>query len=77
MEGTELSADLEVQWDELDFVKIVGSGAFADCYEGTLNGESVAIKRMRNGLVDEKGLAAFEKEAFILSKLHHPNVGKL
>ena len=74
---TELSTDFEVQWDELEFIKIVGSGAFADCYEGTFNGESVAIKHMRNGLVNEEGLAAFEKEALMLSTLHHPNIVKL
>lgn len=54
--------------------KKIGSGAFSDVYDGTFEGQPVAVKRVfkieRNSLVTDR-------EAEALKKLKHPNVVKL
>ena len=37
-------------------------------------GRPIAIKRMRSGLVDEKGFKAFRREVVMLSKVDHINI---
>ena len=40
----------------------------------TKGGRPVAIKRMRSGLVDEKGFSAFRREVVMLSRVDHINI---
>ena len=64
-----------LEWDDLVFHELLGSGAFGDVYKGLYQGDiDVAIKRMRSGLIDSNGFANFEREVFMLSKVRHRNI---
>lgn len=68
----------ELNWKELRFERLIGSGSFGDAYKATYSphltdsqrlqaistvdgAQDVAVKRMRAGLMDSKGVANFMK----------------
>ena len=58
----------------MEFCKRLGSGGFADVYEGIYDGHPVAIKKMKRSLKNPAAvLESFEAEAN-LPVLQHPNV---
>ena len=58
----------------MEFRKRLGSGGFAEVYEGTFAGQLVAIKKIKNSTKNPTAtLEAFENEAN-LPPLFHPNV---
>ena len=64
----------ELDWKDIAFQHLLGSGSFGDCYKGKWKGKAVAIKRMRVGLVNEAGMKAFVREVKILALVRHPNL---
>ena len=46
-------------------------------YKGKKGGRPVAIKKMRVGLIDKVGYAAFCSEVIMLAQLDHENVVRL
>lgn len=61
------------EWETHDFKTIykLGSGSFCDVYYGLWRETPVAIKILKEHIVDK---SEFRKEFEILTKLHHPNV---
>ena len=64
----------KLDWRVLKFLERLGSGSFGDCYMGTTGGRTVAIKKMRAGLINTESFKAFGKEVVILARLDHPNI---
>ncbi|XP_057960882.1 receptor protein kinase TMK1-like [Malania oleifera] len=51
---------------------ILGKGGFGTVYRGELHdGTKIAVKRMESGAVSEKGLAEFQSEIAVLTKVRH------
>ncbi|XP_040369783.1 uncharacterized protein LOC112183502 isoform X2 [Rosa chinensis] len=64
---------------DLEFIKELGSGTYGTVYHGKWKGSNVAIKKIKpscftDGVLEDRLLADFWKEAHILGQLHHPNV---
>ncbi|KAL6226394.1 hypothetical protein ACLB2K_000356 [Fragaria x ananassa] len=64
---------------DLEFIKELGSGTYGTVYHGKWKGSNVAIKRIKpccftDGVLEDRLLADFWKEAHILGQLHHPNI---
>jgi hypothetical protein len=69
-----LSADVRVvQWDDLENQVRVGEGTFAYVYSSSLDGQTVAVKR----LINEADYRELRKEAANLVFLKHRNVVEL
>lgn len=71
-----------VPLEELQFSEenAIGDGAFGVVYQGTWRGSSVAIKMIRRNVLlcmGEEELSNFKREAFIMSRLRHPNIALL
>ncbi|XP_057545534.1 uncharacterized protein LOC130824510 [Amaranthus tricolor] len=66
--------------DDLEEIRVLGSGTYGAVYHGKWKGSDVAIKRIKASCFAgrpserERLIADFWKEALILSSLHHPNV---
>ena len=78
-----LDASFSIDWRQLKFISHIGSGSFGDTYKGEYfrsakksgsNGDTVAIKRIRSGLVDENLFKAFQREVLMLSTVNHKNI---
>lgn len=65
---------LLINWKRLRFQMRLGSGSFGDCFQGLLDERSVAIKKMRTGLIDSAGVLSFKKEVVMLSTISHTNI---
>ncbi|XVF03000.1 hypothetical protein REPUB_Repub04eG0223000 [Reevesia pubescens] len=51
---------------------VLGRGGFGTVYKGELHdGTKIAVKRMESGVVSEKGLAEFQSEIAVLTKVRH------
>ncbi|KAK1313753.1 Serine/threonine-protein kinase CTR1 [Acorus calamus] len=65
---------------DLEEIRELGSGAYGTVFYGKWKGSDVAIKRMKpscfaeGGLVENRLILDFWKEARLLGQLHHPNV---
>ncbi|XP_021755384.1 uncharacterized protein LOC110720641 [Chenopodium quinoa] len=66
--------------DDLEEIRMLGSGTYGAVFHGKWKGSDVAIKRIKASCFAgrpserERLIADFWKEAFLLSSLHHPNV---
>jgi hypothetical protein len=54
--------------------KRIGQGGFGEVYFATLNGEPVAVKKLKNQQLTKKRLEMFTNEMNIFVKLNHSNV---
>jgi serine/threonine protein kinase len=68
--------DVSVKFKEIDIEKQVGEGSFGVVYKATFRGASVAVKRMRPVFTEltNKDIEEFNKEAYMMSRLRHPNI---
>ena len=67
--------DLHVNgFQEITFHDRLGEGSFGSCFSGLYQGEKVAIKVMRHGLVTKAGLKAFKREVHMLYTASHDNI---
>ena len=77
-------ADLK-QVENLEIIQKIGEGGYGTVYKGKVDGQLVAVKELKARLGraagddTEKGKVAhrfqeFQRECFIMSKLHHPNL---
>ena len=68
--------DVSVKFNEIHIEKQVGEGSFGVVYKATFRGASVAVKRMRPVFVEitNKEIEEFNKEAYMMSRLRHPNI---
>jgi serine/threonine protein kinase len=60
----------KISFGVLQLATLLGEGAYADVYEGIYNGETVAVKRLKN----VKGFKEFRTEAKFMSAMNHPNI---
>lgn len=57
---------------------ILGRGGFGTVYKGELHdGTKIAVKRMESGVMGSKGLAEFQSEIAVLTKVRHRNLVSL
>ncbi|XP_021275692.1 uncharacterized protein LOC110410367 [Herrania umbratica] len=69
-----------IKSSDLEYIKELGAGAYGTVFYGKWKGSDVAIKRLKpscfsEGSVEEERLVAdFWREAYILGQLHHPNI---
>lgn len=68
--------DVSVKFNEIHIEKQVGEGSFGVVYKATFRGASVAVKRMRPVFTEitSKDIEEFNKEAYMMSRLRHPNI---
>ena len=69
-----LKKKYEINWRNILFERLLGSGSFGDCYLGSFFERQVAVKKMRSGMVDEAGFEAFVNEVELLIMVEHPNI---
>lgn len=68
--------DVSVRWKEIEIEKQVGEGSFGVVYKAVFRGASVAVKKMRPQFsqLTPKDIDEFNKEAYMMSRLRHPNI---
>jgi len=72
--------ELEVARSDLIFEKLIGSGATAQVWRGTLRGTDVAVKQLSDGFIlpdgseDETARDNFTREMEVMLKIRHPNL---
>ena len=70
--------DFEISLDELYFDEDnnqIGKGTFGEVLRGQWRGEEVAVKFLKNSMLDsEESIRQFIDECNILKNLHHPNI---
>ncbi|XP_022144813.1 uncharacterized protein LOC111014405 isoform X2 [Momordica charantia] len=65
---------------DLEYIKEIGSGTYGAVFYGKWKGSDVAIKKIKHSclndslLEEQRLIADFWKEAYILGQLHHPNI---
>ncbi|KAL6072799.1 hypothetical protein QOT17_005346 [Balamuthia mandrillaris] len=68
----------DIDFEDLEFGKMIGRGNFGKVYQGEYVGTPVAIKKLENDQLDEKLTQKYaERELNTLKNLHHPNVVQL
>ncbi|KAJ1420702.1 kinase-like domain-containing protein, partial [Ochromonadaceae sp. CCMP2298] len=69
--------DVFVDWSEIHIEATVGEGSFGVVHKATFRGAQVAVKQMRSTFSEltEKEIDEFRKEAYMMSRLRHPNIG--
>eukprot|EP00339_Tiarina_fusa_P004927 CAMPEP_0117026930 /NCGR_PEP_ID=MMETSP0472-20121206/19743_1 /TAXON_ID=693140 ORGANISM="Tiarina fusus, Strain LIS" /NCGR_SAMPLE_ID=MMETSP0472 /ASSEMBLY_ACC=CAM_ASM_000603 /LENGTH=482 /DNA_ID=CAMNT_0004734057 /DNA_START=39 /DNA_END=1487 /DNA_ORIENTATION=+ len=63
-----------ISYDELNFEKKIGAGAFGEVWKGEWAGTGVAIKKILKADISEDDLEEFSTEILLVSKLRHPNI---
>jgi predicted outer membrane repeat protein len=68
--------DASVKFKEIKLEKQVGEGSFGVVYKAMFRGASVAVKRMRPmfAALTNNDIEEFNKEAYMMSRLRHPNI---
>jgi tRNA A-37 threonylcarbamoyl transferase component Bud32 len=63
----------QLEKDEIQTAKLIGSGGFGEVFDGKCRGRQVAIKMMRNrgGPLQDKIMETFFSEVEVMSKLKH------
>lgn len=69
--------DVFVNYDEIKVESRIGEGSFGVVFKATFRGAQVALKQMRSPLfqnISEHDIEEFRKEAYMMSRLRHPNI---
>lgn len=68
--------DVFVKFDEIKLESKIGEGSFGVVHKATFRGAQVAVKQMRSMFVEltDKDIEEFRKEAYMMSRLRHPNI---
>jgi serine/threonine protein kinase len=68
--------DVFVRYDEIKIESKIGEGSFGVVYKATFRGAQVAVKQMRSMFIEltDKDIDEFRKEAYMMSRLRHPNI---
>lgn len=61
----------EIQRDQLQFIKQIGTGCFGEVFYGTYMGQEVAVKTLKQGTMSPQ---AFLDEAVIMRRCRHPRL---
>jgi hypothetical protein len=69
--------DFLIQPQDLKLGVMIGRGGQGNVYRGTYMGMTVAVKHFPNSASSEASRLQVEKEAYILSRIHHPYVVRL
>ncbi|KAI8355345.1 kinase-like domain-containing protein [Mortierella sp. GBAus27b] len=64
----------EIQYEQLEVGRKLGSGGFKDCYAGKYNGDNVAIGELRVQNFTELDLEEIKHEINVLKQLRHENI---
>lgn len=69
--------DIFINEKEIALLEKIGEGGFGEVFKATFRSETVAVKRIRQPAflkLTEKDIDGFRREAYIMSKLRHPNI---
>jgi serine/threonine protein kinase len=68
--------DVFVKYEEIKIESRIGEGSFGVVYKATFRGAQVAVKQMRSMFIEltDKDIDEFRKEAYMMSRLRHPNI---
>lgn len=68
--------DVFVKYEEIKIESKIGEGSFGVVYKATFRGAQVAVKQMRSMFFEltDKEIDEFRKEAYMMSRLRHPNI---
>jgi serine/threonine protein kinase len=68
--------DVFVKFEEIKLESQIGEGSFGVVHKATFRGAQVAVKQMRSMFLEltEKDIEEFRKEAYMMSRLRHPNI---
>lgn len=69
--------DVFVNNDEIKLEEKIGEGSFGVVFKATFRGAQVAVKQMRSPVfmqLTENDIEEFRKEAYMMSRLRHPNI---
>eukprot|EP00164_Ancoracysta_twista_P008245 GFYU01011854.1.p1 GENE.GFYU01011854.1~~GFYU01011854.1.p1 ORF type:complete len:582 (+),score=92.13 GFYU01011854.1:622-2367(+) len=69
--------DYKLSLRDIQFEKLIGQGGTASVLKGWWRGVPVAVKQYPVFLTNVEALEVFEREVFVMSKLHHPNILRL
>ena len=69
-----LLKDVAVPIEEVNVGEEIGSGTYGVVYKGTFRGSAVAVKMVRAWGMGDAEIENFKKEAYLMSKLRHPNI---
>eukprot|EP00520_Triparma_pacifica_P008612 CAMPEP_0118649434 /NCGR_PEP_ID=MMETSP0785-20121206/9702_1 /TAXON_ID=91992 /ORGANISM="Bolidomonas pacifica, Strain CCMP 1866" /LENGTH=1849 /DNA_ID=CAMNT_0006541723 /DNA_START=454 /DNA_END=6003 /DNA_ORIENTATION=- len=69
-----LLKDVAVPIEEVNVGEEIGSGTYGVVYKGTFRGSAVAVKMVRAFGMGDAEIENFKKEAYLMSKLRHPNI---
>lgn len=64
----------KIKWADVQQGELIGNGGFGKVYKGKWQSIDVAIKTLHKEVLEKPELAAFEREAEIMSICRHPNI---
>eukprot|EP00002_Diphylleia_rotans_P020365 TRINITY_DN3957_c0_g1_i2.p1 TRINITY_DN3957_c0_g1~~TRINITY_DN3957_c0_g1_i2.p1 ORF type:complete len:2252 (-),score=324.98 TRINITY_DN3957_c0_g1_i2:265-7020(-) len=64
----------QIEYSELEFGRLLGSGGFGEVYAGTWRGTEVAIKKLIGRNFNKGVLDSFMSEISVMVELRHPNI---
>eukprot|EP00002_Diphylleia_rotans_P013188 TRINITY_DN256_c1_g2_i1.p1 TRINITY_DN256_c1_g2~~TRINITY_DN256_c1_g2_i1.p1 ORF type:complete len:2532 (-),score=481.87 TRINITY_DN256_c1_g2_i1:2062-8733(-) len=74
MSSREKQLFMHVDYKDLEFGRLLGTGSFGEVYIGKWRGSDVAIKKIIMKKVTPAAIKEFESEVTIMVELRHPNI---
>jgi serine/threonine protein kinase len=69
--------DVFVKYEEIKIEDKIGEGSFGEVFKASFRGAQVALKKLRNPMfmqLTTDDIEEFRKEAYMMSRLRHPNI---